>query len=386
MECRACKTKLMPFLSLGLMPLANAFRKEGDTSAEKRYDLSVGFCPACFLVQLLGVPPPEEMFAKDYVYTPSISSSTIAHFKKTADTLIERFNLGEGSQLVEVGSNDGTFLRFFKERGIKILGIDPAKNIAEIANRQGLSTIPEFFNSNLAERIAREEGVKADLIFGANVLAHVPEIVDFIKGVEKILASSGTAVFEFPYLKGLMENKFDTIYHEHVFYYSLIALQNLFRQANLEVYDIEMVPVQGGSLRVFVSHAGVFPTARAVSELASGERASGFTEGETYQKIAANIALLKKELRTLLASIKRGGKRIAGYSAPAKGNILLNYFDIGKEFLDFIVDKSELKQGLITPGTGFFVHPLTKIYEEKPDYLLVLCWNIADEVIALHKF
>ncbi|TSC76388.1 MAG: methyltransferase-like protein [Parcubacteria group bacterium Gr01-1014_33] len=364
------------------MPLANAFRKEGDTSIEKKYDLSVGFCPICFLVQLLFAPFPEELFL-DYVYTPSVSSSTTLHFKKTAHALIARFNLGREHILLEVGSNDGTFLKFFKECGIGILGVDPAKNIAEAANRQGLTTLPEFFSQKLAKKLVQEKGVKANLVFGANVLAHVPEIVDFVQGVKTILAPSGTAVFEFPYVRGLMENKFDTIYHEHIFYYSLLALQNLFTRADLEVYDIEMVPTQGGSLRIFVSHTGAFPITNAVETLAAKEQADGFTEEATYQKIGRNVELLKEELRILLQNIKKEGKRIAGYSAPAKGNILLNYFGIGKEFLEFLVDKSELKQGLLTPGTNFYVYPLTKIYEEKPDYLLVLCWNIADEVVEL---
>lgn len=384
MHCRVCDKSIIKFFSLGEMPLVNSFFKKEEIPYEKKYDLSVGFCPGCFLVQLINAVSPEELF-RNYIYFSSISESFLEHCKKTADYLTQRLNLNPQSLVLEIASNDGAQLQFFKELGIQILGVDPAQNIAEIANQKGITTVPEFFNYNFAKKLKGEQKIQADLIFGANVLAHVPEIVDFVRGVKEILKPKGTAVFEFPYIKGLMENKFDIIYHEHVFYYSLIALRNLFEKANLEIYDVEMTSMQGGSLRVFVSHQRNFPISDSVKNLINQELKDGFNKTETYQKISENVQKLKKDLIFLLEKLKGENKHIAAYSAPAKGNILLNYFGIDKNYLDFIVDKSREKQGLYTPGTHLLVFSPEKIYEEKPDYLLVLCWNIADEVINMEE-
>ena len=383
MNCRACNSQLMQFFSLGEMPLANFFLKKEEIPLEEKYDLSVGFCPKCHLVQLINIVPPEKLF-KNYIYFSSTSNSFLEHCKKTADYLTEKLGLNPQSLVLEIASNDGAQLQYFKKLGIQVLGIDPAENIAEAANKKGIKTIPEFFNYAFAKKLKEEQGIQADLIFGANVLAHVPEIVDFIKGVKAILKPKGTAVFEFPYIKGLMENKFDTIYHEHVFYYSLIALINLFKTVDLEIYDAEITPVQGGSLRVFISHPGNFSISENVKKLIEEELKNEFDKIETYRKIDENVSELKSQLIALLKEIKNKGQKIAVYSAPAKGNTLLNYFGI-KDYLDFIVDKSEAKQGLYTPGTHLLVYPLEKIYEEKPDHLLILCWNIADEVINMSE-
>ena len=383
MNCRCCNSSIIKFFSLGQMPLVNSFLKKEEIPHEKKYDLSVGFCPQCYLVQLINTVSPEELF-RNYIYFSSTSKSFLEHCKEIADYLTKRLNLGPESLVLEIASNDGAQLQYFKELGIKILGIDPARNIAEVANKRGIKTIPEFFNYNFAKKLKEEQGIQADLIFGANVLAHVPEIVDFAKGVKEILKLKGTAVFEFPYIKGLMENKFDIIYHEHVFYYSLIALINLFKKADLEIYDVEMTPMQGGSLRIFISHPGIFPIGKNVKNLANQEMKEGFNKLETYKKINENVRKLKIDLINLLKKFKSEGKKIAAYSAPAKGNILLNYFGI-KDFLGFIVDKSKAKQGLYTPGTHLLVYPPEKIYQEKPDYLLILAWNLADEIIEQLK-
>jgi len=365
------------------MPLVNAFLKKEEISFEEKYDLSVGFCPNCYLVQLINTVSPGKLF-RNYIYFSSTSKSFLEHCKKTADYLAKKLGLNSQSLVLEIASNDGAQLQYFKELGIQILGIDPAENIAKVANEKGIKTIPEFFNFSFAKKL-KKEGVSADLVFGANVLAHVPEIVDFVKGVKEVLKPKGTAVFEFPYIKGLMEKKFDTIYHEHVFYYSLLALRNLFQKANLEIYDVEITPMQGGSLRIFVSHPGNFKISKNIEGLINQEIKEGFDKLETYQKLNENVLKLKEDLLNLLKTLKSQGKKIAAYSAPAKGNVLLNYFGIGKNYLEFIVDKSEAKQGLYTPGTHLLVYPLEKIYQEKPDYLLVLCWNIADEVIEQLK-
>jgi len=374
MNCRSCGFKIEEFFSLGKMPLVNSFLEKEEIDSEEKFDLSVGFCPQCYLVQLIEIVPPEKLF-KDYIYFSSTSKTFLEHNKKTVDYLAKRLNLNSESLVLEIASNDGAFLQYFKELGVRVLGVDPAENIAKVANQKSIKTIPEFFNHNLAKKLKEE--VKADLVYGANVLAHVPEIVDFVLGIKEVLKEKGTAVFEFPYLKGLMENKFDTIYHEHVFYYSLIALINLFKKADFEIYDVEMTEMQGGSLRIFVCHSGVFPISENVKDLINKEK--GFDELSTYQEISKNVSKLKEDLISLLERLKKEDKSVAAYSAPAKGNILLNYFGIGN-YLDFIVDKSEKKQGLYTPGTHLLVYPPDKIYEEKPDYLLVLCWNIVDEV------
>jgi len=380
MNCRVCNTSIIKFFSLGKMSLVNSFCKKEEIPFEEKYDLSIGFCPNCYLVQLMETVSPEKLF-RNYIYFSSTSSSFLEHCKKTADYLTKKLNLGPQSLVLEIASNDGAQLQYFKQLGIQILGVDPAQNIAKIANEKGIRTIPEFFNYNFAKKLKEEKNIQADLVFGANVLAHIPEIVDFVKGVALILKSKGTAVFEFPYIGGLIEKKFDIIYHEHVFYYSLLALRNLFKKADLEIYDVEMTPMQGGSLRIFVSHPGLFPTSENVKSLITQEVKEGFDKIETYKKLSENVQNLKKELIFLLEKLKSENKHIAAYSAPAKGNILLNYFGINKNYLDFIVDKSEEKQGLYTPGTHLLVYPPEKIYKEKPDYLLILCWNIASEVL-----
>lgn len=381
MKCRNCKTEITEFFSLGQMPPINSFLKKEEIAEEKKYNLSVGFCPECFLVQLVDIIPPAKLF-EDYIYFSSTSQYFLNHCKEIAVDLTKRLNLNKDSLVLEIASNDGAQLQYFKELGIPVLGVDPAKNIAKVANERGIKTIAEFFNYDFAKKL-KEQNMQADLVFGANVLAHVPEIVDFVKGVKEVLKPKGTAVFEFPYVKGLMENKFDTIYHEHVFYYSLIALINLFKNADLEIYDVQMTPMQGGSLMIFASNPGVFPVGENVKNLVRKEVESELDKLETYQKINENVSNLKNDLIDLLGKLKKEGKKIAAYSAPAKGNILLNYFGINSNYLDFIVDKSKAKQGLYTPGTHMMVYPLEKIYEENPDYLLVLCWNIADEVFNM---
>ncbi len=288
MNCRACNSQLIEFFSLGKMPLVNYFLKEEEIPLEEKFDLSVGFCPKCYLVQLINTVSPDKLF-RNYIYFSSTSQSFLYHCKKTADYLTKRLNLNPQSLVLEIASNDGAQLQYFKELGIQALGIDPAKNIAEIANKKGIKTIPEFFTYTFAKKLSEEQGIRADLIFGANVLAHVPEIVDFVKGVKIILKSKGTAVFEFPYIKGLMENKFDTIYHEHVFYYSLIALRNIFKVVDLEIYDVETTPMQGGSLRIFISHPGNFAISENIKKIIEEELENGLDKIQTYQKIEENV-------------------------------------------------------------------------------------------------
>src|SRR3989344_4358293 len=344
MKCRNCGSTIISFFSLGRMPLVNSFLKEGELAREKTYDLSVGFCPTCYLVQLMGTVPPKELF-EDYIYFSSTSNYFLEHCRQLAEDFSKRFNLGSESLVLEIASNDGGQLEQFKKSGAKVLGVDPAKNIAEVANKKGIETMPVFFNYAFAKKLRAEKNIQADLVFGANVLAHVPGIVDFVKGVKETLKPKGTAIFEFPYLRGLMENKFDIIYHEHVFYYSLIALINLFKNAGMEVYDAKMTPMQGGSLMIFASRQGNFQVTDGAKHIIAQELKDGFDKLETYQKMNDNVSKLKDSIIVLLDKLKKEGRKIAAYSAPAKGNILLNYFGI-KNYLDFIVDKSPAKQGL----------------------------------------
>ncbi|TSC95197.1 MAG: methyltransferase family protein [Parcubacteria group bacterium Licking1014_1] len=366
------------------MPSVNCFLKKEEIAKERKYNLSIGFCPKCCLVQLIDIIPPKDLFI-NYVYFSSLSKYFLKHCKDIADNLTKRLNLGKESLVLEIASNDGAQLQCFKELGISVLGVDPAKNIARIANERGIKTIAEFFNYNFAKKLKEEQNIQADLIFGANVLAHIPEIIDFLKGVKEILKLKGTVVFEFPYIKGLIENKFDTIYHEHVFYYSLISLINLFKTAGLEIYDVQMTSMQGGSLIIFACNPGIFLINENIKNLTVEEMKNGFDKIETYQKISKNVLKLKNELISLLKKIKSEGKKIAGLSASAKGNILLNYFGINENYLDFIVDTTEAKQGLYTPGAHLLVYPQEKIFNEKPDFVLILCWNLTDEIIEKLK-
>ena len=366
---------------MGQMPLVNSFLKKEEILGEEKFNLSVGFCSNCCLVQLMETVAPEKLF-RDYIYFSSTSKFFLEHCRAIADELAARIKLNSDSLVVEIASNDGAQLSAFKDLNIKILGIDPAANIAKVANNKGIPTLPEFFNYELAQKL-KAEGTQADLIFGANVLAHVPGITDFAQGVKTILKPGGTAVFEFPYLLGLLEKKFDTIYHEHVFYYSLLALRNLWQSVGLEVYDVEQTPMQGGSLKIFVAYPDAFAVSGNVDKLIDQELQAGFDKLTTYQAMSDKVQSLKNELIDLLAKLKSEGLSIAAYSAPAKGNILLNFFGINNNYLDFIVDKSGAKQGLYTPGTHLLVEPISKIDEAKPDYLLILCWNIADEIVNM---
>ena len=385
MNCRSCKTEIVEFFSLGQMPSINVFlKKEEEFSGEKKYNLSVGFCPKCSLVQIIDTIPPKDLFV-DYVYFSAVSTHFLEHCKENAAELTKKLNLGKESLILEIASNDGSQLQCFKDLGVSVLGVDPAKNIAKVANEKGIKTIDEFFSYDLAKKLKEEQNVQADLIFGANVLAHVEGITDFVKGVKELLKPQGTAVFEFPYVRGLVENKFDVIYHEHVFYYSLLALRELFKGADLEIYDVKMTRMQGGSLMFFASHTGAFPIHQNVQDLITKEIESGFDKLETYQKMNENVMGIKKDLLDLLVKIKGEGKKVVAYSASAKGTVLLNYFGINSNYINFIVDKAKAKQGLYTPGTHLLVYPPEKISEEKPDYVLILCWNLADEVMEMQE-
>lgn len=383
--CRSCGAPLAEvFVDLGTSPVSNAFvRYESRNRPEPFYPLRAFVCGECLLVQIEDVVAPESHFHADYAYFSSVTAGWVEHARRFVEQAVDRHRLGPESFVVEVASNDGYLLKHFVARGVPCLGIDPAANCAEAAARSGVPTEVAFFGRATAERIAAR-GRLADLTVANNVLAHVPDLNDFIAGFARLLAPSGAASFEFPHLLRLIEsNQFDTIYHEHYSYLSLIALEPLFRRHGLVLRDVEELATHGGSLRLMVRHAAhPEPATDRLAQLMDRERTAGLDRLETYAGFREQVRATKRKLLSLLIDLKRSGKRIAGYGAPAKGNTLLNYCGIGTDFLDYTVDRSPAKQGLFLPGTRIPVLAPEHLLADRPDYVLILPWNIRDEVMA----
>jgi SAM-dependent methyltransferase len=381
--CLGCTAALgEPFLDLGAQPLANALlRPEDAAQPEPRLPLAVVYCARCHLVQLTETAPPETLFG-DYVYFSSYSESFLVHARAMADALVSRFALGPGRRLLEIASNDGYLLRFVQARGVPVLGVEPARNVAEVARARGIPTLARFFGPDAVEEIVRDFG-RAHVIVGNNVLAHVPGINAFLEAVAACLTPDGAAVFEFPYLgEMLARTAFDTIYHEHVFYYSLAALARLAGRAGLEVFDVERQSVHGGSLRVFLQRAGARPIVPAVGRLAGDETAAGLTSAARYAGFSGEVRRVCVELPALLRRLRADGRRLAAYGAPAKGTVLLNACGIGTDLLEFTVDRSPHKQGRLMPGVRLPIRPAEDLAKAMPDVTLLLAWNLADEIIA----
>lgn len=383
--CRSCGTPLRDvFADLGTTPISNAFlRPEEIGRPEPTFPLKALVCRNCFLVQAIDAVPREGHFHGNYAYFSSISAGWVEHARHFVERSIERYALTIDSFVVEVASNDGYLLRHFVDRGVPCLGVDPAANCAEAAAEQGVRTEVAFFGRSVAETIALRER-RADLVVANNVLAHVPDISDFVAGFTALLAPGGTASLEFPHLLRLIErNQFDTIYHEHYSYLSLIAIEPLLARHGLEAADVEEIETHGGSLRLMVRHAGheVEPT-RALERVRGAEHAAGLDRIETYLGFGAKVGVTRQKLRNLLRGLKADGKRIAGYGAPAKGNTLLNYCGIGKDMLDYTVDMSPAKQGLVLPGTHIPILSPEHLLSDKPDYVLILPWNLRDEIMT----
>ncbi len=385
--CRICRsTKLRQVLSFGPTSLANAFlTKKEIYGSESYFPLDVYLCEECSLVQLLDVVDPRVLF-KDYVYVSSTSPVFREHFETFAKKAWEKFGLSPSSFIVDIGSNDGILLRPFTKLGAQILGVEPDKTIAGFARKSGVSTISEFFTSRTAQKILKRYG-SADMVTATNVFAHIDDIEEVALGVKTLLKKEGVFMMEASYLVDVIEkNLFDTVYHEHLSYYSVSALKVFFERVGMKIVDVERVASHGGSLRVFAQkkEASGVPS-QAVGKLLALERRMKFYEAETYHAYGLRILVNRAKLLTLLSGLKKQGKRIAGYGAPAKGNTLLNFFSIGNELLDYIVDDSAHKQGKYTPGKRIPVVSPVRLVEDPPDYLLILAWNFAPSIMAKHN-
>ena len=379
--CRVCTGKnLQKVLSLGSTPPANAFVKDLK-QPEQFFPLELSFCNDCGFVQLTHVVSPELLF-KDYVYVSSTSPVFVEHFRDLAAAVINRFKLPQNSLVVDVGSNDGVLLRPFKDKGMKVLGIDPAEKIAAMAAKGGIETLPVFFNPAVAKDIAKTRG-KAKVVTATSVFSHVDDLDGFVTGVRELLAGDGVFVIEVYYLYELLEkNLFDTIYHEHLSYFTAATVSKLLKRLGMEVFDVEETDTRGGSLRVFAQKSGGTNKIEAsVGKFTAMEAAKKLSDAATYVEFSKKIENNKQKLKELLHELKSKGKRIVGYGAPAKGNTLLNYFGIGPETLDYIVDDSPWKQGLYTPGTHIPVVSFDELQKRRPDYILILAWNFAESIM-----
>lgn len=384
-RCRLCGASLATtFVDLGMSPLCESFlRNDQIEQMEPYYPLHALVCNECFLVQLQGYDVAPEHIFTEYAYFSSYSTSWVEHARRYCEMIVARLRLGPQSQVVEVASNDAYLLQHFVRLGVPVLGIEPAANVAEAARRKNVTTLVEFFGLSLAKRLV-SEGRRADLIVGNNVLAQVPDLHDFVAGMAVLLARTGTITLEFPHLERLIaENQFDTIYHEHFSYFSLIAIERLVAAHGLRIFDVEQLASHGGSLRVYLCHAdGEQATSARVDELLTHERQIGFEYVRTYERFASDVHDTKRQLLSYLIRAKEEGAKICGYGAPGKGNTLLNYCGIGTDFLDFTVDRNPYKHGRYTPGMHIPILPVSAIDEARPDYLLILPWNLKKEIVA----
>lgn len=388
-ECRFCGTPLThTFVDLGMSPLSNSYPHSEDLGRmEPFYPLHARVCDECWLVQLEEFESPQAIFS-DYSYFSSYSNSWLAHAKAYTEQMISRFGFDSASHVVEVASNDGYLLRWFKERGVPVLGIEPAANVAKVAEEAGIPTMVRFFGTETARELVAQ-GRQADLLLGNNVLAHVPDINDFVAGMKILLKPGGIITMEFPHLLQLMENnQFDTIYHEHFSYLSFLTTREIFARHGLTLFDVEELTTHGGSLRIYAHHAehGNLPVFMNVQRLVGAEIAAGLTQLETYDGFPEKVRETKRRLLEFLIRAKREGKTIVGYGAPAKGNTLLNYCGIRTDFIDYTVDRNPHKQGKFLPGTHIPIHHPDRVRETRPDYLLILPWNLKDEIIEQMEY
>jgi SAM-dependent methyltransferase len=383
--CRLCGADVrLTFVDLGKSPLCETFlSSEQLDRMEPFYPLHVLVCEQCWLVQLKEYVTPDGIFTDHYPYYSSFSVSWVEHARKYCEMMTRRRGLTRDDLVVEVACNDGYLLQHFPPLGVtNILGVEPTANTAEVASGKGIPVIVDFFGVALAEKIAAKNG-KANLILGNNVLAHVPDLNDFVGGVKLLLSEGGVATFEFPHLQNLIEqNQFDTIYHEHFCYFSAIAIDALAKRHGLVFFDVEEIPTHGGSLRVFLAHAGTETVSQSVRDLIAREEKLGYKTAALYMSYQEKVKATKRKLLAFLIEAKNAGKRIAGYGAPGKGNTLLNYCGVGADFIDFTVDRNPHKHGRFTPGTHIPILAPEAIDQAKPDFVLILPWNLKTEIAA----
>ena len=385
-NCRFCGAKLEHvFADLGMSPLSNSYlRADQLERMEPFFPLTVRVCAECFLVQLPAVETPENIFS-DYAYFSSYSETWLDHARRYCEAMTARLNLNAQSQVVEIASNDGYLLQYFAKANIPVLGVEPAANVAEVAIGKGIDTVVRFFGADTACELAAQDR-SADLLLGNNVLAHVPDINDFVEGLKILLKRGGAITMEFPHLVQLMRgNQFDTIYHEHFSYLSLLTVRRIFAEHGLTIFDVEELPTHGGSLRIYAGHVDERTPGESVLALENAEREFGLDRLDTYARFAEQVRETKRALLAFLIRAKQDGKRVAAYGAPAKGNTLLNYCGVRTDFVEFTVDRSPHKQGHFLPGTHIPIHAPDRIRETRPDYVLILPWNLRDEIVEQMK-
>ncbi|WP_371504482.1 methyltransferase domain-containing protein [Nitrosopumilus adriaticus] len=384
MKCRFCHTsKFSNFLDLGRTPLSNSFLKKSQIKKkEKTFPLHAYVCHNCLLVQLKEFENPENIFS-NYAYFSSFSKSWLEHSKKFVEKSIKKFNLNDKSQIIEIASNDGYLLQYFKKRKIPVLGIEPAKNVSKIARKQGIPTITKFFGKKTAKQLT-DKGIRADLIIANNVLAHVPNLNDFIMGLKILLDENGVISLEFPHiLKLIQKNQFDTIYHEHFSYFSFLTIKKIFLKHKLDIFDVNEIPTHGGSLRIYVKHKEneKISINNSVENLIQKEIKNSINKIKTYKEFEPKIKKIREDIQKFFLIAKKENKKVIGYGAPAKGNTLLNYCNIKEKDLKFTVDISPHKKELYLPGTHIQIKDIKEIKKEKPDYLFILPWNLKEEII-----
>ena len=390
MKCRFCESALTNiFLDLGMSTLANAFLKPTELNiTEPRYPLCAYVCSNCFLVQIDEFVKPQELFS-NYSYFSSFSVTWNEHIEEFVSCLTNRFLIDKQKHVIEIASNDGYLLQYFKKKRIQILGIEPAKNIANYAESVGIPTINKFFGVDVAQELVQNDW-KADFLIAFNVLPHVPDLNDFTNGLKILLNHDGVIIIQFSaYLPKLIElNEFDMIYHEHFSFFSLHVLQKIFSNLKLKIFDVEELSIHGGSLRVYITHENnnLYQKSIRVDQQLEKEKQFGLLEISTYENFAKNIQIVKQDIHNFFVSAKKENKKIVCYGAPAKGNTLLNFCGIGKDFIEYAVDKNPHKQELFLPGTHIPIHSPEKVLSTKPDYLLILPWNLKDEIIEQMSF
>lgn len=381
-QCLICSTKIDPFMSFGKMPIANGFLSPEQFADEYFFQLQVGFCPNCSMVQLLEQPDREKMFHENYAFFSSTSARMAVHFKEFADLVMKEYLHSPDPFVVEIGSNDGIMLQNFANAGIRHLGIEPSANVADVAIQKGIRTVCQFFDENLAREIVAEHG-QADAFLGANVMCHIPYLHSVAAGIAILLKPKGILMFEDPYLGDIVEKtSYDQIYDEHAFYFSVASISTLFEQHGMEVVDVQPQNVHGGSMRYVIAHRGAYPASQAVQAQREKEALLGLRRAETFEQLRRNIERSRENLMALLQSLHRQGKRVVGYAATSKSTTVTNYCGITPELVEFISDTTPIKQGKYSPGAHIPVRPYEEFKARYPDYALLFGWNHGEEIMA----